>query len=374
MSLSLEHKIANLAFFSSLLLHEPNGKHKLYSVYGQIENVLWLQLGCQVGYFDPDHVGEVLGFLENRFVWACVAVVDSGDLDGFDGQPTRSLLESTASNHRLDRNLLHLSLTIDRPDLALASAFQNYALFAWEFTDDPRVISFLSALRFAPDFRWLEILTSGSTEDGLTPRDVVLAAISTLQFLDDMRMTKSGDQAFDVRVREIQRWKLDLANERLRQRFFDAALMVRDRTSERLTKTSQLEVANLIERQTRILASDWSGIEFDEEIEVEPPTQHRSSFGGKSEATEPEDLLERRIEELELSVRSYNSLKNLGINTISDLMNISRTEMQKRGVSRKSLSEIQEILAWMGLEWYVSGEKFAEEEHERPSAELEGSE
>ncbi|MBI4640890.1 MAG: DNA-directed RNA polymerase subunit alpha [Candidatus Tectomicrobia bacterium] len=60
--------------------------------------------------------------------------------------------------------------------------------------------------------------------------------------------------------------------------------------------------------------------------------------------------LNRSVEELELSVRSANCLKNADIKTIRDLVQKTDTEMLKtRNFGRKSLTEIKEILADMGL-------------------------
>src|ERR1700675_4519341 len=62
------------------------------------------------------------------------------------------------------------------------------------------------------------------------------------------------------------------------------------------------------------------------------------------------DQLNRSVEELELSVRSYNCLKNAGIQTIGELVQKSESEMLRRKhFGRKSLNEIKEILSTMGL-------------------------
>ncbi|MBZ5638025.1 MAG: DNA-directed RNA polymerase subunit alpha [Acidobacteriia bacterium] len=69
--------------------------------------------------------------------------------------------------------------------------------------------------------------------------------------------------------------------------------------------------------------------------------------------TEDERLLEtlnRSVDELELSVRSYNCLKNANIKTIGDLVTKSEVEMLKtKNFGRKSLNEIKDILTEMGL-------------------------
>jgi DNA-directed RNA polymerase subunit alpha len=62
------------------------------------------------------------------------------------------------------------------------------------------------------------------------------------------------------------------------------------------------------------------------------------------------DNLNRSVEELELSVRSYNCLKNANISTIGELIQKTEAEMLKtKNFGRKSLNEIKEILAQMGL-------------------------
>jgi DNA-directed RNA polymerase subunit alpha len=62
------------------------------------------------------------------------------------------------------------------------------------------------------------------------------------------------------------------------------------------------------------------------------------------------DQLNRSVDELELSVRSYNCLKNANIKSIYDLVTKTEPEMLKtKNFGRKSLNEIKDILAEMGL-------------------------
>ena len=64
----------------------------------------------------------------------------------------------------------------------------------------------------------------------------------------------------------------------------------------------------------------------------------------------PNEHLDRSVEELELSVRSYNCLKNADIRTIRELVQKTESEMLRtKNFGRKSLSEIKELLASMGL-------------------------
>lgn len=63
-----------------------------------------------------------------------------------------------------------------------------------------------------------------------------------------------------------------------------------------------------------------------------------------------EKALEMTIEELDLSVRSFNSLKRAGINTVEDLINKSEDEMMKvRNLGRKSLEEVMAKLDSLGF-------------------------
>ena len=63
-----------------------------------------------------------------------------------------------------------------------------------------------------------------------------------------------------------------------------------------------------------------------------------------------QDKLDKSIEELELSVRSFNCLEAAGIKTIRDLVQKTESEMLKyRNFGRKSLNEIKNILKEMGL-------------------------
>jgi len=70
----------------------------------------------------------------------------------------------------------------------------------------------------------------------------------------------------------------------------------------------------------------------------------------EKEEEEKDRLLELPIEELDLSVRSYNCLKRAGINTIEDLVRKTEEDMLKiRNLGKKSLAEIKEKLGNFGL-------------------------
>ncbi len=84
-------------------------------------------------------------------------------------------------------------------------------------------------------------------------------------------------------------------------------------------------------------------VNFEETEEVEATPQERT-------IPVQNENLDRSVEELELSVRSYNCLKNANITTIRELVQKTEGEMLKtKNFGRKSLNEIKEILAAMGL-------------------------
>jgi DNA-directed RNA polymerase subunit alpha len=70
----------------------------------------------------------------------------------------------------------------------------------------------------------------------------------------------------------------------------------------------------------------------------------------EKEETQKEKVLEMPIEELELSVRSYNCLKRASISTVEDLTNKTQDEMMKvRNLGKKSLDEVTNKLIALGL-------------------------
>lgn len=84
-------------------------------------------------------------------------------------------------------------------------------------------------------------------------------------------------------------------------------------------------------------------INFEEEIEEEKPVVDQKNEDLRS-------CLLKSVEELELSVRSYNCLKKAEIKTIGELVHKTDSEMLRtKNFGRKSLNEIKELLTEMGL-------------------------
>jgi len=106
-------------------------------------------------------------------------------------------------------------------------------------------------------------------------------------------------------------------------------------------------------------------INFDEQVEPKPDTKTEERH-----APQFNDNLYRSVEELELSVRSANCLKNADINKIYQLVSKTEPEMLKtKNFGRKSLNEIKEVLTEMGLSLGMKLEGFVPPEEETEEGE-----
>jgi DNA-directed RNA polymerase subunit alpha len=85
-------------------------------------------------------------------------------------------------------------------------------------------------------------------------------------------------------------------------------------------------------------------------INLEDAAEMLEAGSGETSSATSNENLDKSVEELELSVRSYNCLKNANIRTIRELVQKTEGEMLKtKNFGRKSLNEIKEILGTMGL-------------------------
>ncbi len=85
-------------------------------------------------------------------------------------------------------------------------------------------------------------------------------------------------------------------------------------------------------------------------INVEDPVESLGDSEGELTPSDANEHLDNSVEELELSVRSYNCLKNANIRTIRELVQKTEPEMLRtKNFGRKSLNEIKKILGGMGL-------------------------
>jgi DNA-directed RNA polymerase subunit alpha len=125
-----------------------------------------------------------------------------------------------------------------------------------------------------------------------------------------------------------------------------------DRLVLEITTDGSISPADALAFGAKILKDQLSiFINFEEEIE-----RSAIEIAGSSQ---PNEVLYRPVDELELSVRSANCLQNADIKYIGELVQKSEGEMLKtKNFGRKSLNEIKEILNGLGLEFGMKLESF----------------
>ena len=112
--------------------------------------------------------------------------------------------------------------------------------------------------------------------------------------------------------------------------------------TRKLGKTSAQRKAMLRQQVTDLLEKGKMETTFYRAKEVQPVVEKVSSS--------PDTKLSMTIDELDLSVRSFNCLKRANINTVADLISKTGEDMMKvRNMGKKSLDEVQKKLEMMGL-------------------------
>jgi DNA-directed RNA polymerase subunit alpha len=203
------------------------------------------------------------------------------------------------------------------------------------------------------------VVTSGQIEaDGdveILDKDVYIATVSEGGKLDmEMRLKRgrgyiSADKNFDSDL-GIGFIPVDSVHSPVRKVNYavDAARLGQitdyDKLSLEVWTNGAVLPADAVGLAAKLLKDHMSiFINFEEEIETDTHTDDGRGLIRN-------DNLNRSVEELELSVRSYNCLKNANIQTIGELVQKTEAEMLKtKNFGRKSLNEIKEILAQMGL-------------------------
>ena len=108
------------------------------------------------------------------------------------------------------------------------------------------------------------------------------------------------------------------------------------RPEDAVSKSASILMAHLK------LFRDLSGLAEEDDIQEGPYAEVEEDKASK--------ILETTIEDLDLSVRSYNCLKRASINNVADLVNKSEDDMMKvRNLGRKSLDEVKKKLQELGL-------------------------
>ncbi len=118
-----------------------------------------------------------------------------------------------------------------------------------------------------------------------------------------------------------------------------------DKLTLEVSTNGAISAQDAIGHAAKLLEADHMTIFINFEETVEPSEEQAEGATDRSS-----DQLNRSVEELELSVRSYNCLKNAGIQTNGELVQKTEAEiLRTNNIGRKTLSENKEILGSMGL-------------------------
>ena len=160
----------------------------------------------------------------------------------------------------------------------------------------------------------------------------------------------AGTLPIDAVFSPIKRVNYTVGNARIGQRTdYDKLTMEVWTDGSILPEDAVAYSAKMLKEQITIF------INFDEKLEPKPDQRDE-----ERQAPQFNENLYRSVEELELSVRSANCLKNADINKIYQLVSKTEPEMLKtKNFGRKSLNEIKEVLVEMGLSLGMKLEGFA---------------
>merc|ERR1712151_1146832 len=153
------------------------------------------------------------------------------------------------------------------------------------------------------------------------------------------RDRNSGIIWLDTNFSPIKKVNYNVINSRVGRRTDYDKLIFEIWTNNSIDPESALSIAaNILKEQVSIF------INFPKNIDITP------HIHSKSEDIEINNNLLKRIDEIELSVRSANCLANAGIKKIGDLVQRTEIEMLKtKNFGRKSLKEIKDVLGEMNL-------------------------
>lgn len=147
-----------------------------------------------------------------------------------------------------------------------------------------------------------------------------------------------GVIAIDSIFTPVERVNINVEDTRVGQQTDFDKLTLDVFTDGTLTPQEAVSLAAKVLSEHLSLFINLSDVAGSADVMVEPPS------------TETKKVLEMSIDELELSVRSYNCLKRAGINTVAELINKSSDDMMKvRNLGRKSLDEVLAKLDELGL-------------------------
>lgn len=171
-------------------------------------------------------------------------------------------------------------------------------------------------------------------------------------------LNKQEDQTVDTitidsiftPVRKVNFWVEDARVGRSTD--YDKLIMEISTDGSITPKEAVAQAANILKEHLSLFFLDGEPVKEEVQAPAEK-TEQNPGFSDDFYEEEPgsvNDNLLKSVEELELSVRSYNCLKNANIRTLADLVQKTEQEMLRtKNFGRKSLNEIKELIISMGL-------------------------
>jgi len=232
-------------------------------------------------------------------------------------------------------------------------------------SDEPKVVTI--SVKGAADVKGKDI--SGDQVEVLTPEQHIATLGKGVDFSMELTVkkgkgyipaegNKQEDQTVDTitidaiytPIRKVNYW---VERARVgRSTDYDKLIMEIWTDGSITPQTAVAQAANILKEHLTIFSLDGETVEEDMPV-VTDESEQTPGFTDDyfdEEPLEVNDNLLKSVEELELSVRSYNCLKNANIRTLADLVQKTEQEMLRtKNFGRKSLNEIKEIIQVMGL-------------------------
>jgi len=232
-------------------------------------------------------------------------------------------------------------------------------------SDEPKVVTI--SVKGAADVKGKDI--SGDQVEVLTPEQHIATLGKGVDFSMELTVkkgkgyipaegNKQEDQTVDTitidaiytPIRKVNYW---VERARVgRSTDYDKLIMEIWTDGSITPQTAVAQAANILKEHLTLFSLDGETVEEDMPV-VTDESEQTPGFTDDyfdEEPLEVNDNLLKSVEELELSVRSYNCLKNANIRTLADLVQKTEQEMLRtKNFGRKSLNEIKEIIQVMGL-------------------------
>ncbi|HEV2399565.1 MAG TPA: DNA-directed RNA polymerase subunit alpha C-terminal domain-containing protein [Candidatus Sulfotelmatobacter sp.] len=338
--------------------HQPPDRRLFFS-YQLVETLLWMRLGLRVGYLSGGSLEAFLSVHESEVITAFSDITVNErspsrlDVWKWAGVFDRLTIWAGTQKATINKSRLFQAGTNVEPSPLVLAHFQNMILVCSEAMLEEPTITFLNALNFADEERWMRVLQGGGGE--LSTQEVCQSVLSILSVLNDFAENGFAPQQSEQIIvinrmaAEILRWKLNFANATVSSRFVQAAEILRRNVgADDFGRCAGTIALSNFPHAVNLLMGVWLHMGTLEPV--------------------PEQIENKSIEELELSVRAYNALKNSRIETVGDLLRISETELLSREqIGQKTLNEVKEVLAAMGLRLGIAAanqsDRQAVEEH-----------